>query len=129
MLPHPIRLRHPWDELPGASPEQVVYCRRFNRPTGMDTWERISLEIDRGIFAGQISLNGTVLGLLRPGEFFAADVTALLEPVNELRATVDRPTQLATPPASASVYIVDPDEPLGSPIGDVRLVIRIRNDQ
>ncbi|HTQ38966.1 MAG TPA: hypothetical protein VMJ32_08055 [Pirellulales bacterium] len=124
MIPHPIRLRQPWEELPDASPGRVAYRRRFKCPTGLDTWERVSLEVDRGIFLGEISLNGTNLGRLEPGQFFSADITPLLKPANELMVSVDPHSAVAQPPPSASVYIIDPEEPLGSPIGDVRLVIR-----
>jgi hypothetical protein len=128
MLPHPIRLRHPWDETPSAIQGKVVYRRRFNSPTKLDSWEGVLLEIDRAIFCGEISLNGTVLGRLESGQFFSAEITALMRPSNELVAEVDCHSQLSPPPVSASVYIVEPDHPLGSPIGDVRLVIRSAPD-
>jgi hypothetical protein len=124
MIPHPIRLRHPWDELPGTVPGRATYRRRFNRPTGLDTWERVSLEVDRAIFSGEISLNGTNLGHFEAGQFFQADITRLLQAANELNVDVDHQTALSQPPPTTSVYAVGPDEPLGSPIGDVRLVIR-----
>ncbi|HZZ30137.1 MAG TPA: hypothetical protein VFE46_19220 [Pirellulales bacterium] len=124
MIPHPIRLQHPWDELPGPTPDRVLFRRRFNSPAALDTWERVSLEIDRAIFSGEASLNGTRLAPLTAGQFFSAEVTSLLKPANELLVEVDKHSQLPQPPASASVYVVDPHQPLGSPIGDVRLVIR-----
>jgi len=133
MIPHPIRLRQPWDELPGTAPGRVVYRRRFKCPNDLDTWERVSLEVDRTLFSGEITLNGQPIGRLEPGQLFSADITQLLQPANELRAEVDPQTaaeclgQSAAPPQpppSHSIYIVDPDEPPGSPIGDVRLVIR-----
>jgi hypothetical protein len=115
----------------------VVYSRRFKQPTGLDTWEQVSLEVDRTIFSGEITLNGHSLGHLESGQFFSADITQILQPANELRAEVDPKTTSAgpgqatappQPPPSHSVYIVDPDEPLGSPIGDVRLVIRAKHN-
>lgn len=132
MIPHPIRLRRPWDELPGDLPGSVVYRRVFKQPTGLDTWERVSLEVDRAIFSGEISLNGQLIGSMQAGQFFSADITQLLQPNNELHVkvapitstnlhTADANSQL---PPSHSAYIVDPSEPLGSPIGDVRLLIR-----
>jgi hypothetical protein len=124
MIPHPIRLRHPWDELPGTVPGRVLYRRRFKCPSGLDSWERVALEIDRTIFSGEITLNGQTIGRLESGQFFSADITQFLQPANELRAEVDPQTASPKPTPSASVYIVDPNEPPGSPIGEVRLVIR-----
>jgi hypothetical protein len=127
MIPHPIRLRHPWDELPAASSDRVRYRRLFKCPTGLDIWERVWLEVDRIIFPGEIFLNGQLLGPLQAGEFFSADVTTLLQPNNELIVEVDRKQASAsadpTNSISHSAYIVEPNSPLGSPFGDVRLVI------
>ena len=46
MMPHPIRLRHPWDEIPAATSGKISYRRRFNRPTGLGAHEVVMLEID-----------------------------------------------------------------------------------
>ena len=124
MIPHTIRLRRPWEEVEGAVEGRKVFRRRFNRPTGLDAWERVTLEIDRVLFCGQVFLNGTLLGEFRPGEVFAAEITTALLSANELVAEVDPRTAVAGPVESASIYIVDPAEEPGSPIGDVRLVIR-----
>jgi hypothetical protein len=124
MIPHSIRLRHPWDELPGGSPETIVYRRRFQRPTNLDVWESVTLEIDRAVCSGTVALNGIALGNLQAGEFFTAEVTSLLQSQNELSVEIDPKTRLATMPETKNIYVVDPDEPPGSPIGDVRLVIR-----
>jgi hypothetical protein len=133
MIPHPIRLRHPWDELPGASPGQITHRRAFKQPTGLDSWERVFLEVDRTLVSAPIVLNGHPIGHLEYGQFFSADITSLLQPNNELQVTVES-ARAATaspasdanrqPPPSHSVYITDPTEPTGSPIGDVRLLIR-----
>ncbi len=124
MIPHSIRLRHPWETIPGEA-GRAIFRRTFNSPTGLDAWERVSLEIDRAIISGDVSLNGIALGHLSPGELFAADITDVLKPRNELLVAGDMPVPAPSLPPSNSVYIVDPDEPLGSPIGDVRLVIRM----
>lgn len=123
MIPHPIRLRHPWDSEPQPD-GRILYRRQFNRPTGLDAWEQVSLEIDRAMVAGEVSLNGSSIGQLKPGVFFTADVTTLLAMANELCVLADPRSALPAPPPSASIYITAPNEPLGSPIGDVRLVIR-----
>lgn len=142
MLPHTIRLREPWESDPGTLTQGVegsgvdhrevppggegraVYRRRFNRPTNLDAWERVALEIDRAIFAGEVMLNGKAVGRMTPGELFSVDVTTLLEAQNELAVTVLLATRLSHPPESSSIYARDPNEPLGSPVGDVQLVIR-----
>ena len=128
MIPHSIRLRQPWEEVP-AGDGRVAYRRRFNRPTGLDAWERVSLEIDRAVLAGAVSLNGFLLGQLMPGQLFAADITPHLQAANELSVEAGPQTVLPTLPQSNSIYIVDPTEPLGSPIGEVRLVIRAVHPQ
>jgi hypothetical protein len=123
MIPHAIRLRHPWDQSP-AMEGRVVYLRRFNKPTNLDAWETVTLEIDRAMFRGQIMLNGLPLGPLEVGELFSADVTSQLQGVNELRVEVDPATAADAPPPTSTIYVVEASEPPGSPIGDVRLVIR-----
>jgi hypothetical protein len=123
MIPHSIRLRHPWDELPGSELGKIAYRRRFQRPTNLDAWERVTLEIDRAIYSGEVRFNSALLGPLQAGEFFAADITDQLALQNELLIEIDPCTRLAAIPATQTIYVVEPDEPLGSPIGDVRLVI------
>ena len=124
MIPHSIRLRHPWDEVAPSTPDRKAFRRRFNRPTGLDPWETVSLEVDRVLYCGEVALNGTALGELQTSELFAADVTGLLQESNLLTIEVDPKTAADKLPSSASIYIVDAEEPPGSPIGDVRLVIR-----
>src|SRR5689334_5491123 len=124
MIPHSIRLRHPWETIPSEA-GRATFRRTFNSPTGLDAWQRVSLEIDRVIVSAEVSLNDVALGRLSPGELFVADITDVLKPGNELLVAGDLPTPVVSPPPSNSVYIVEPDEPLGSPIGDVRLVIRM----
>jgi hypothetical protein len=120
---HSIRLRHPWEEISTAG-ELPKYRRRFNRPTGLDEWERVTLEIDRITHPGSISLNGAPLGQFEPNGFFSADATQLLRPANELIVDLAAAEPIASPPVSHSIYIVEPDAPLGSPFGDVRLTIQ-----
>jgi hypothetical protein len=127
MMPHSIRLRHPWEELPATVAGIKVFRRRFNSPTGLDPWETVSLEIDRIPFAGSISLNGEPLGEFVQDGLFSSEITALLKPNNELIAEIDLQKSGQGQSVSHSIYIVDPDEPPGSPIGEVRLVIRAKS--
>jgi len=124
MIPHPIRLRQPWDEVPAKREGWKSFRRAFNRPTGLETHETVCVEIDRAVYCGEVSLNGVSLGNLETGDLFAAEITALLAPANELLVEVDPATALTGPIPSASIYVVDPNEPPSSPIGEVRLVIR-----
>jgi hypothetical protein len=123
MIPHPIRLRKPW-KTEQLSADRVAYSRRFNSPSGLDSWERVWLEIDRVMVSGEVLINQKPVGDLRAAEHFAADITDFLSASNEIRIEADPATKLADPPPSGSIYITDPDTPLGSPVGEVRLVIR-----
>jgi hypothetical protein len=120
---HSIRLRHPWEETSAAG-EPPKYLRRFNKPTGLDEWERVTLEIDRITHPGSVTLNGKQLGEFEPNGFLAAEITAMLQPANELVVELASADPIAGPPVSHSIYIVEPDTPLGSPFGDVRLTIQ-----
>ena len=125
VIPHSIRLRHPWDELPGSVVGQTVYRRLFKQPTNLDRWERVFLEVDRTLVSGEFFLNGTRIGRLEYGEFFSVDITELLAPQNELRVeAISGPGETRQAPPSHSIYITDPNEPPGSLVGDVRLLIR-----
>jgi hypothetical protein len=120
---HSIRLRHPWVEI-STTGELPKYRRRFNKPTGLDEWERVTLEIDRITHAGSVVLNGKPLGEFEPNGFFTAEITAMLQPANELIVDLATAEPVAGAPVSHSIYIVEPDTPLGSPFGAVRLTIQ-----
>jgi hypothetical protein len=124
MIPHPIRLRQPWDEVPAKQDGWIAFRRSFNRPTGLESHETVCIEIDRAVYCGDVALNGISLGSLETGDLFAAEITALLKASNELVVEVDPATALQGPIPSASIYVIDPNEPPSSPIGEVRLVIR-----
>jgi hypothetical protein len=124
MIPHPIRLRHPWDEVPAKAAGNRAFRRSFNRPTGLESHETVCVEIDRAVYCGDVALNGVSLGSLDTGELFAAEITALLKASNELVVEVDPATAVEGPIPSASLYVIDPNEPPSSPIGEVRLLIR-----
>ena len=70
MIPHPIRLRHPWDELPGSEAGKIAYRRKFQRPTNLDAWERVTLEIDRAIYSGEVRFNSARSVNFRPASSF-----------------------------------------------------------
>jgi len=124
MIPHPIRLRQPWDEVSAKAAGKRAFRRSFNRPTGLESHETVCVEIDRAVYCGDVALNGISLGNLETGELFAAEITALLNSANELVVEVDPATALKGPIPSASIYVIDANQPPSSPIGEVRLVIR-----
>ena len=128
MIPHAIRLRQPWEEVPAKATGNRAFRRSFNRPTGLESHETVCVEIDRVVYCGEVTLNGISLGGLETGELFATEITALLKGANELVVEIDPATAVNGPIPSASIYIIDPSEPPSSPIGEVRLVIRsVRN--
>ena len=128
MIPHAIRLRQPWEEVPAKATGNRAFRRSFNRPAGLESHETVCVEIDRVVYCGEVTLNGISLGGLETGELFATEITALLKAANELVVEIDPATAVNGPIPSASIYIIDPSEPPSSPIGEVRLVIRsVRN--
>jgi hypothetical protein len=84
---HVIRLRGPWHQepLPGGS---VRYSRRFHRPTGLESGDRVFLVLDGS--AAAVVLNGQPLAL-GSGRY---DITELLAAKNllELAAPAGLPT-------------------------------------
>jgi hypothetical protein len=124
MIPHPIRLRQPWDEVPAKRNRWKAFRRSFNRPTGLESHETVCIEIDRAVYCGEVALNGISIGKLETSELFATEITALLRAANELVVEVDPTTAVKGPIPSSSIYVVDTNEPPSSPIGEVRLLIR-----
>ncbi|HVX61650.1 MAG TPA: hypothetical protein VHC19_13640, partial [Pirellulales bacterium] len=117
------RLPCDWSETLGrAFRGRVRYRRRFNRPTGLDSHERVWLVVEGVDAFGQATLNGQALGEVRgyalPASF---DVTELLAPNNELLLDVELPADAA--PASNAVRPGRESMP-GGPIGEVRLEVR-----
>ena len=74
---HRIHLRRPWQSETRSG--RVRWSRRFGRPSGMSADERVWLVLE-DVPAEWVSLNGQVL----PAGERAVDVTALLQPRNEL---------------------------------------------
>jgi hypothetical protein len=123
-LPGPGRITMPADE--GAvrdadSCGRVSYCRRFGRPTGLDAADRVELVIDRDDVLGCAALNGQALGEIADGgQPWRCDITARLQPRNELVIEVELPPRTAS---SVSPARPGRDCLPGDPIGGVRLEI------
>ena len=104
MAHHVIRLRGPWEYRPSASgsrpaetdglppPGRVAYHRRFGRPTGLGSADRVELVIDRVDALGSVQLNGESLGEIPAGgQAWRCDVTTRLTRRNELIVEVELP--------------------------------------
>lgn len=77
---HAIRLRGAWASTPGGR-----HARAFGWPTTLDPHERVWLVITAVAGPARVTVNGTPVGELPAGTHpFAADVTRLLRPRNEL---------------------------------------------
>ncbi len=88
-LPHIIRLRAPWDIEPLAQPPGHIRCtRHFNKPTGLDGGQRVSLVLDGLAGANKIVVNGVVLGPAPPlasdDAITRFDITPLLAARNKI---------------------------------------------
>ena len=79
---HTIRLGPPWQIT--ATDTDTRHIRKFGRPRTLDSNETLWLVCEHIPATGEVSLNGTLLGSpLVPGPF-AADITSLLQPRNEV---------------------------------------------
>jgi beta-galactosidase/beta-glucuronidase len=98
---------------------RVSYRRRFGRPTGLDAADRVELVIDCVGAFGCVALNGQELGeIAAGGSPWRCDITARLQPRNELAIEVELPQLAADGPS-----LVRPgrDGLPGGLIGEVRL--------
>jgi hypothetical protein len=99
-LPPPGRMHFPadWRETLGADFRgRVRYTRRFHRPTGLDSGERVFLVVERVNRRGLVLLNGERLGeAALAGGPFRFDITEQLQPANLLTIEVEAPPAPAT---------------------------------
>lgn len=79
---HTIRLGPPWSVTPEAAGER--HARKFGRPRTLDADERLWLVCAHVPGPAAVSVNGAVVGTAGAGGPFAADVTSLLRPRNEV---------------------------------------------
>lgn len=95
--PHSIRLREPWDRQ-SVSPTRTVFSRRFGRPTGIATGDRVDLVVEAAHFEAEIRLNGALVGRIdSPSTICRVDVTQSLLARNELVVTLETPQSEASP--------------------------------
>ena len=122
-LPVAARMTMPadWSAVCGADfLGRVRYRRAFNKPTGLESGERVFLVVERPRSWGRGELNGKPLGDVARGESMGRfDVTAILEPHNQLEILVEHPALDGAFPAQDDG---DLDAP-GGLVGEVWLEI------
>jgi hypothetical protein len=101
---------------------RVRYRRRFNRPSGLDSHERVWLVAEGADARASVALNGRRLGEVPGyalhGEF---DVTEWVEPGNELTLEVELP---GVEPGEIRLQRPGRERKPGGPLGEVRLEVR-----
>jgi hypothetical protein len=97
---HQIRLGPPWQTT--TSDAGTRHARKFGSPRALDANERLWLVCENVPGPAEIRVNGTVIGSPDAGGPFAADITHLLQPRNEV------------------VFAVASAEPLGAVALEVR---------
>ena len=107
-MTHTIRLRDPWDASPQAD-GTVRFTRHFNRPTGLETGDRVWLVIE-GAAPFSVSLNGHPVGQASRLPPPAADparyeITALLQPRNKLEIELQSAPATDGPPCVGEVRL------------------------
>lgn len=83
---HSIRLGPPWEVT--ATAGGARHARKFGRPRTLDAGERAWLVCERVPGAAEVTLNGLPVGETKGPGPFAADVTPLLAPRNEVAFVV-----------------------------------------
>gem|GEM_PF-989083 len=84
---HSIRLGPPWQMTTTA--ENTQHTRKFGRPRTLDTNERLWLVCEFVPGQAEVRLNGTVVGNVEAAGPSAMDITALLQPRNEVTFAVN----------------------------------------
>ncbi|MDB5309265.1 MAG: hypothetical protein JWO38_3467 [Gemmataceae bacterium] len=83
MATHSIRLRGSWEVASAGG--RTRYARKFGRPRTLDPNERVWLVCDSVFGPAGVFVNGERVGTVEePGRPFAAEITQLLNPRNEV---------------------------------------------
>jgi hypothetical protein len=121
-LPTPTVAKMPddWSSVFGADfLGRVRYVRTFNKPTGLDSGERVFLVVEPPISVGRVAVNGQILGEVRwgapPGRF---DITTALKDHNAVEVEVSHPAVDGEGKATLETTSVS-----GGLLGEVRLEI------
>ena len=100
---------------------RVRYCRRFGRPSGLATADRVELVVEQVDAMGSVELNDRSLGIIAVGQTrWRYDVTSRLQPRNLLCIDVDLPQES---PDSPALSRQEREGLPGGLIGEVRLEI------
>jgi hypothetical protein len=83
---HTIRLGPPWDVT--ATAEGSRHARKFGRPRTLDENERLWLVCEHLPAPAEVVVNGAAVGSVAAPGPFAADITPLLRPRNEVIFTL-----------------------------------------
>jgi hypothetical protein len=97
---HTIRLGPPWQVT--ATDTNTRHARKFGRPRTLDENERLWLVCEHVPGAAEVAVNGTLVGTPTAAGPFAADITSILLPRNEV------------------VFAVASDVPLGAVVLELR---------
>jgi hypothetical protein len=96
MLRHRIRLGPPW--VVATADGRTRHARKFGRPRTLDAAERVWLTVTFVPGPTDVFVNGERVGSAEAGQPFAADITGLLNPRNEVvlaAASADPPGEVA----------------------------------
>ena len=85
-MAHRIRLGTPWDST-ATDDGRARHVRRFGRPRTLDANERVWLVAESLPAESNAAVNGTAVESELAGSF-AADITSLLKPRNEVAFTL-----------------------------------------
>jgi hypothetical protein len=83
---HTIRLGPPWQVT--AAETGTRHERKFGRPRTLEAHERLWLVCEHLPGPAEVRVNGTTVGKSDTAGPFAADITSVLLPRNEVRFTV-----------------------------------------
>jgi hypothetical protein len=82
MTPHRIRLGPPW--VVTAAGGRARHARKFGQPRLTNPADRVWVVCEPAPGSAAVLVNGEPVGTAEPGRPFAAEVTHLLKPRNEL---------------------------------------------
>jgi hypothetical protein len=90
-LRHSIHLGNAWEPpAPAEAEGRLIWTRRFGRPGGLETGDRVLLVVAKPACAVELVVNAVGLPPLAAGvDRWAQDITPLLRARNELRVTAD----------------------------------------
>jgi hypothetical protein len=98
---------------------RVRYRRMFQKPTGLESGERVFLVVEGPRSQGRVELGRNALGSVVEGAVLRVDITEQLEDHNTLEIYVDHPAiDLIENTASESMKLAP-----GGLVGEVRLEI------